>query len=89
MQDSLRSHPSPYRVFSYDMYGPGLSSGVVPAISTTDSNGEKLETSKEISRRLDCKTEYIRNLLHDSASITAPIRPTGAVPRHHKHNKGL
>lgn len=58
-------------------------------LSTTSSTGEKLETSKEISRRLDCKTEYIRNLLHDSASITAPIRSTGAVPRYRQHDKPL
>ncbi|KAF5280482.1 hypothetical protein FQA39_LY18063 [Lamprigera yunnana] len=51
-------------------------------LRSTTNNGEKLETSREISRRLDCKTEYIRNLLHDSASITAPIRSTGAIPRY-------
>lgn len=35
------------------------------------------------------KTEYIRNLLHDSASITVPLRSNGAVPRNHfNHNKG-
>ncbi|XP_045468754.1 TRAF-type zinc finger domain-containing protein 1-like isoform X2 [Harmonia axyridis] len=50
---------------------------------------EKGESYKEISRRLDCKTEYIRNLLHDSASITVPLRHSGAVPRNHfNHNKG-
>ncbi|KAB0791435.1 hypothetical protein PPYR_03235 [Photinus pyralis] len=61
----------------YSSHPPGRS-----MLSTTSSTGEKLETSREISRRLDCKTEYIRNLLHDSASITAPIRSTGAVPRY-------
>ncbi|KAL3271683.1 hypothetical protein HHI36_022156 [Cryptolaemus montrouzieri] len=50
---------------------------------------EKGESYKEISRRLDCKTEYIRNLLHDSASITVPLRHNGTVPRNHfNHNKG-
>ncbi|KAK9892415.1 hypothetical protein WA026_019865 [Henosepilachna vigintioctopunctata] len=44
---------------------------------------EKGESYKEISRRLDCKTEYIRNLLHDSASITVPLRHNGTVPRNH------
>ena len=35
------------------------------------------------------KTEYIRNLLHDSASITVPLRHSGAMPRNHfNHNKG-
>lgn len=35
------------------------------------------------------KTEYIRNLLHDSAGITVPLRRNGAVPRNHfNHNKG-
>nr|CAI5844416.1 unnamed protein product [Callosobruchus analis] len=48
------------------------------------------ESYKEISRRLDCKTEYIRNLLHDSASITAPLRRNGLSPRNHfYHDKGL
>ncbi|XP_030756636.1 TRAF-type zinc finger domain-containing protein 1-like isoform X2 [Sitophilus oryzae] len=47
------------------------------------------ESYKEISRRLDCKTEYIRNLLHDSASITIPLRSSGTAPRNHfNHNKG-
>ncbi|CAG9770231.1 unnamed protein product [Ceutorhynchus assimilis] len=47
------------------------------------------ESYKEISRRLDCKTEYIRNLLHDSASITIPLRSSGSAPRNHfNHNKG-
>ncbi|XP_048521998.1 TRAF-type zinc finger domain-containing protein 1 [Dendroctonus ponderosae] len=41
------------------------------------------ESYKEISRRLDCKTEYIRNLLHDSASITIPLRSSGTAPRNH------
>ncbi|XP_049824891.1 TRAF-type zinc finger domain-containing protein 1 isoform X2 [Aethina tumida] len=50
---------------------------------------EKGESYKEISRRLDCKTEYIRNLLHDSASITIPLRHSGTAPRNHfNHNKG-
>ncbi|XP_076254426.1 uncharacterized protein LOC143192758 isoform X1 [Rhynchophorus ferrugineus] len=48
-----------------------------------------VESYKEISRRLDCKTEYIRNLLHDSASITIPLRSSGTAPRNHfNHNKG-
>ncbi|CAH1956623.1 unnamed protein product [Acanthoscelides obtectus] len=48
------------------------------------------ESYKEISRRLDCKTEYIRNLLHDSACITAPLRRNGLSPRNHfYHDTGL
>lgn len=36
------------------------------------------------------KTEYIRNLLHDSANITVPLRRNGTTPRNHfNHNKGL
>ncbi|KAF2882832.1 hypothetical protein ILUMI_23344 [Ignelater luminosus] len=95
LDSPTRRRPSPFRSFStFDAYTPGyafstsFSSGAVPSLTTTNGNGEKLETSKEISRRLDCKTEYIRNLLHDSASITAPLRSTGAVPRHLRHNKG-
>ena len=68
--------------YSYNPPGRSL-------LSTTSSTGEKLETSKEISRRLDCKTEYIRNLLHDSASITAPLRSTGAIPRHRQDKPQL
>ncbi|XP_066153760.1 TRAF-type zinc finger domain-containing protein 1-like isoform X2 [Euwallacea fornicatus] len=46
------------------------------------------ESYKEISRRLDCKTEYIRNLLHDSASITIPLRTSATAPRNYfNHDK--
>ncbi|KAK4878132.1 hypothetical protein RN001_010638 [Aquatica leii] len=80
-KETPRRRPPSFNIETYSMpYISNPSTG--PLLRTTDSNGEKLESSKEISRRLDCKTEYIRNLLHDSASITAPIRSTGAVPRH-------
>ncbi|CAH0549092.1 unnamed protein product [Brassicogethes aeneus] len=85
-----RRRPSPLTSFNFDYdpmpYMPQSYSapGGPPGIKI-----EKGESYKEISRRLDCKTEYIRNLLHDSASITVPLRHSGAVPRNHfNHNKG-
>jgi hypothetical protein len=82
-----RPRPAPLRSFS------GFDSTVYSFPSTYSPPPtvpkEKGESYKEISRRLDCKTEYIRNLLHDSASITVPLRHNGAVPRNHfNHNKG-
>ncbi|CAG9861291.1 unnamed protein product [Phyllotreta striolata] len=51
------------------------------------------ESYKEMSRRLDCKTEYIRNILHDSAAITVPLRRSGTAPRnyfyHHEKDFSL
>ncbi|KAF5284251.1 hypothetical protein FQR65_LT00251 [Abscondita terminalis] len=76
-KDPPRRRPPSFNIEPYISFTPSTPL----TMRTTDSNGEKLETSREISRRLDCKTEYIRNLLHDTASITAPIRSTGAVPR--------
>ncbi|XP_017774478.1 PREDICTED: TRAF-type zinc finger domain-containing protein 1-like [Nicrophorus vespilloides] len=69
-------------------YIPPSTSGRYSSSSGAASK-EKTETYKDLSRRLDCKTEYIRNLLHDSASITAPLRSSGVSPRNHfNHNKG-
>ncbi|KYB26077.1 TRAF-type zinc finger domain-containing protein 1 isoform X1 [Tribolium castaneum] len=78
-----RPRPPPLSFSSFD-------ASVYSSYSTPSPiKKEKGESYKEISRRLDCKTEYIRNLLHDSASITVPLRHNGAVPRNHfNHNKG-
>ncbi|XP_023021846.2 TRAF-type zinc finger domain-containing protein 1 isoform X1 [Leptinotarsa decemlineata] len=85
----IRRRPPPFRPitdFDYDPMPYLPSSYQVPGGGAKKKEGESY---KEISRRLDCKTEYIRNLLHDSAGITVPLRRSGAVPRNHfNHNKG-
>ncbi|GJQ75358.1 putative Rab subfamily of small GTPases [Trypoxylus dichotomus] len=82
-----RQRPEPiYTVNSFD-FSPLYNS--YSATSLTTSENEKRESYRDMSRRLDCKTEYIRNLLHDSASITVPLRRSGTMPRNHfNHNKG-
>lgn len=57
-----------------------------PPVRQSKANAESY---KQITRRLDCKTEYIKNLLHDSASITVPIRTNAMTPRNRfSHSKG-
>ncbi|XP_018576774.1 TRAF-type zinc finger domain-containing protein 1 isoform X2 [Anoplophora glabripennis] len=89
IETSIRRRPQPLRSFADFDYDPMPylpSSYSIPGGGTKKKEGESY---KEISRRLDCKTEYIRNLLHDSAGITVPLRRNGAVPRNHfNHNKG-
>ncbi|CAG9814888.1 unnamed protein product [Phaedon cochleariae] len=86
--DYTRRRPPMLRSFTDFDYDP------MPYLPSTyqPSGGAKKkegESYKEISRRLDCKTEYIRNLLHDSAGITVPLRRSGTLPRNHfNHTKG-
>ncbi|KAJ8910430.1 hypothetical protein NQ315_012572 [Exocentrus adspersus] len=89
IETSTRRRPVPFRSFADFDYDPMPylpSSYSAPGAGIKKKEGESY---KEISRRLDCKTEYIRNLLHDSAGITVPLRRNGAMPRNHfNHNKG-
>ncbi|XP_056631892.1 TRAF-type zinc finger domain-containing protein 1-like isoform X1 [Diorhabda sublineata] len=62
--------PMPYLPAAYQSPGSG-------------ARKKEGDSYKEISRRLDCKTEYIRNILHDSAAITVPLRRSGTAPRNY------
>ncbi|KAJ8981878.1 hypothetical protein NQ317_008226 [Molorchus minor] len=88
-ETTTRRRPQPFRSFVDFDYDP---MPYLPSSYQAPGGGAKKkegESYKEISRRLDCKTEYIRNLLHDSAGITVPLRRSGTAPRNHfNHNKG-
>lgn len=77
----------PFAEFDYDPMPYLPSTYQAPGGGARKKEGESY---KEISRRLDCKTEYIRNILHDSAAITVPLRRSGTAPRNYfyHHDKG-
>ncbi|XP_072381658.1 uncharacterized protein [Diabrotica undecimpunctata] len=70
----------PFAEFDYDPMPYLPSAYQAPGGGAKKKEGESY---KEISRRLDCKTEYIRNILQDSAAITVPLRRSGTAPRNY------